>query len=374
MKIGLYSPYLPKHYGGGEKHLLTSAWYLSQKHEVYLHLPEVSEATRTAIQKYETLFGLDLSRVILVDSPLARGTNGAFQNWRLTQQYDAFLYLTDGSIFLSGAKKSILHIQVPFTHSQNGLVKRLKLRSWNRKNANSFFTKNVVERAWKTEIPFVHYPFADTEHIPFDPLKRRERRIIAVGRFLDPAHTTLHAKRQDALVEAFLAGCKRWSWQDKGWQLHLIGAIEPGAVHEAFVRELQRKSEGYPVFFHHDVSHEELAHLYQSSSLFWHAAGLGVDEEQEPQRVEHFGMTAIEAMAHGCIPLVTNKGGLKETVTHGQNGFRFESVDELVQLTNEVLGLSPQRKRELRQEARRTAKTFSLERFCRTLDTMLEGE
>ena len=64
MKIGAYSPYLLKHFGGGEKHFLTSLWYLSQKNKVEaLISPETSpELLSKAIEKYQRLFNLDLIR------------------------------------------------------------------------------------------------------------------------------------------------------------------------------------------------------------------------------------------------------------------------------------------------------------------------
>lgn len=371
MKIGIFSPYLPKHYGGGEKHMLTTAWYLSQKHDVTILLPLVDENVHEAFRKYETLFGLDLSQVKLQASSLASGQGNAFSNWRETAAFDAFWYLTDGSLFYAGAKKNVLHIQVPYTNSQVGVVSRLKLASWQIKNANSVFTQKVVQESWKTPIPFIHYPYADTKSIAFHPAKNRSRNIVAVGRFMDPSHTDLQAKRQDALVEAFLLGCQRYGWHERDWELHLIGAIEPAPVHRDFVTRLQKQAKGYPIFFHHDVSYAELHKHYEEASLFWHAAGLGVDEENEPQRVEHFGMTVIEAMAHGCIPIVMNRGGLKETVDHSKNGFRFESVGELTELTNEVMSASPTRKRKLRVAAREKSLKFSLENFCSTIDDML---
>ncbi len=373
MKIGLFSPYLPKHYGGGERHMLTTAWYVSTQHDVELLLPIVDDATRSAMRKYEELFGLDLSRVKLIPSPLASGQGNALSNWLTTKSYDAFFFLTDGSLFLSGAKRSILHIQVPYTHQQNGVISRLKLQSWNIKNANSLFTQSVVEKAWNTSIPFVHYPYADTSAIEFNPHARRERKIVAVGRFMDPTHTDLQAKRQDALVEAFRLGCERHEWKERGWELHLVGAVEPAPVHREFVKRLEKLAKGFPIFFHHDVSYKQLGEMYDKASLFWHAAGLGVNETLEPQRVEHFGMTTIEAMAHGCIPLVVNRGGLKESVQHAKNGFLFESIGELTQLTNQTMNLSSIQKRDLRIAARKRAQFYSLESFCTTIDQMLEA-
>jgi hypothetical protein len=53
----------------------------------------------------------------------------------------------------------------------------------------------------------------------------------------------------------------------------------------------------------------------------WHATGYGFDAEQYPAKQEHFGMTTVEAMSAGAVPVVLNTGGQREIVTHGDDGF-----------------------------------------------------
>jgi glycosyltransferase involved in cell wall biosynthesis len=371
MKIALYSPYLPKHFGGGEKHMLTTAWYLSQKHSVTLLLPQVGEQAREAIKEYEKLFGLDLSSIKLQKSGLARGTNNPWQNLQETRKFDAFFYLTDGSFFFTGSRKNVLHIQVPYTNKLT-VLQQLKLATWNVRNANSEFTKNVVQTSWNTQVPFVHYPYADTSHIPFAPNSARNKQILSVGRFINPAHADLHSKRQDALIQAFIQGCVQYGWHEKGWKLVLVGAVEPDAIHRDFVKTLRRQAADWPIVFAHKVSHKALATFYKESELYWHAAGLDINEELQPAKVEHFGMAPLEAMAYGTIPLVTNKGGLKEVIGKvGEKSLLFESVDELVAKTADIIALKKNEKQELRVGVRAQAETFSLERFCATIDSML---
>ena len=143
MKIGLYSPYFPKHFGGGEKHFLTSAWYLSQKHQVEVLVPPNVKSLPAQIAKYEALFGLNLSRLTWTRASLAAGKQNPWQTWQFTKQYDAFLYLTDGSLFVSGAKKNILHIQIPFTQT-GGRFFNWKLKNWPVKT----LTQNLHARWW----------------------------------------------------------------------------------------------------------------------------------------------------------------------------------------------------------------------------------
>ncbi len=372
MKIGIYSPYLPKHAGGGEKHLLTTAWYLSQNHQVSILIPHTVKDIDGRAREYERLFALDLSRVQWRPSPLASGRGNPLTHWQETRHYDVFWYATDGSLFWAGAPKNVLHIQIPFRNQHRGWFARQKLMSWQVRNANSAFTQRAVQESWQIDIPFIHYPYVDTSHLPFPDLTKKKNQIIAVGRFFDPEHTDVHAKRQDILLEAFLTGYEKYNWSRKKLSLVLVGGVEPGSIHSDFVRRLKQKVGHYPVKFYHDISYERLHRLYDESLLFWHAAGYQIDEEQEPQRVEHFGMSTIEAMAHGCIPLVVDRGGLKESVDHGVNGFRFATTAQLDELTNHILRQGVKAHTELARAARTKAATFSLERFCQTIDQMLE--
>lgn len=369
MKIGFFSPYLPKHAGGGEKHALTTAWYLAQRHEVTMLVPEVSAELPVLIQRYEKLFNLDLSRVHWKSSLLAQRQSNVLQTWLETRHYDAFFFFTDGSFFFPGSKRSILHVQIPFTNTLS-TWQRKKLAAWTVLNTNSDFTKQVIQKNWQRAVDIIHYPFVNTADIAY-PSPKKERKILAVGRFYDPQHTDVHAKRQDLLVDAFVQACQQRDWHKEGWELHLVGSVEPGGVHSDFVHQLQKQADGYPVFFHHDISHAELEEYYRRSMVFWHAAGFGINEEKYPQKVEHFGMSVIEAMAHGTIPVVTNKGGLKETVVDTQNGFLFSTLEELLTNTEKIMNASTKEKAAWQDAAHNRAQQFSLQRFCDTIDTML---
>lgn len=367
MRIGLFSPYLPKHRGGGEKHFLTSAWYLSKKHEVTIFVPTATRYLSKRISEYEELFGLDLAAVQWKKSPLADRTLNPLQTWWQTHKFDAFLYLTDGSLFISGARQNILHIQFPFD-SAGGAWFQWKLSRWNVKNANSEFTRQQVEKSWHTKIDWVHYPYVQA---PTSLPTNKQKIILSVGRFMDPQHNVGHSKYQELLIEAFAEGVRQHNWQ--GWELLLVGSVEPGLVHARHLQKLKEKAKHLPVKFFHGISNQQLIKLYQHSSLFWHAAGFGIDETQQPKKVEHFGMSTLEAMSYGCVPIVIKKGGLKEIVTANKNGFFFTTPPELVEKTQRVINSSRSQQQQWRQAAHERAQEFSLDRFCRTLEEMLNA-
>ncbi len=98
-----------------------------------------------------------------------------------------------------------------------------------------------------------------------------------------------------------------------------------------WVKELKKKAAKLPVEFAVNASYEKLSNLYAAATIYWHAAGYGLDENKNPELVEHFGITTVEAIANGCVPLVVPYGGQREIVTNPE--LHWESIEELVQKT-----------------------------------------
>jgi glycosyltransferase involved in cell wall biosynthesis len=103
--------------------------------------------------------------------------------------------------------------------------------------------------------------------------------------------------------------------------------------------------------------------LFASSSIFWVATGLGENEERQPWVFEHFGITTAEAMAAGCVPVVIDKAGQRETVRHGIDGYRWSTIDELASYTHSLARDAPLRQR-LAASAVESAKEFSEDAFA----------
>ncbi len=366
MKIALYSPYLPNHFGGGEHYLLNVALALAQEHQVYVAINAKNKLDATKLAKiktqYEQFLAQKLNNITFIETPLGSAAN-FLKKLFWTKQFDCLYYQTDGSLFFSLAKKNILHIQIPFTQNKNSFIERLKLKNWQVKNTNSFFTKNVVEKSWQTTIDYVHHPIIKLNTpVTNQVFGQKEKIILSVGRFF----RHLHSKRQDILVEIFKQMLKLYPKQCQSWKLVLIGNVED----EAYAAEIKKAAQGFPIEIKHQVNREELEHYYLKSAIYWHAAGYEVDENLHPEKVEHFGITSGEAMLAGCLPLLINKGGQREILGDDLKNLLWLGDSDLIQKT---LYFMENKKERIAwaSKAQEQAKKFNQNNFSHILEKMI---
>jgi glycosyltransferase involved in cell wall biosynthesis len=219
--------------------------------------------------------------------------------------------------------------------------------------ANSVYTRSWIQRYWGVDSDVLFPPIRVRELRPGP----KQPKILSVGRFF--ARGMGHSKKQLELVEAFGQMMRRKPLD--GWELHLVGGCESSQM--PYLDKIRRAAEGLPVSIHANAPRPLVEELFASSSIFWHATGLGEDEEREPWVFEHFGMTTVEAMAAGCVPVVIDKAGQREIVRHGVDGYRWSTVDELESYTRSLVGDEGLRKR-LGASAVERAKAFSEEAFA----------
>lgn len=346
----VFDPYLDT-LGGGERYTLTVAQtLLNQGYQVILAWRD-----QATLKQATTRFGLPLEGLELSAEyyNLFSQKNSILSRFSALKDIDLVFIVSDGSVPILFGKKTLLHYQVPFTSINRSVwLNRLKLLSINHIVVNSTFTKSVIDRTLHTTKSIVLYPPIDTTS--FTPGKKQPI-ILNVGRFTSPSHS----KRQDVLISAFK------QLVDGGltdWKLVLAGG-QTGS--DTQLKTFMTQAKGYPIEFEVNPEFDHLRQLYAHSSIFWHSAGFEVDEVLNPEAVEHFGMSTVEAMAAGCVPVVINKGGQPEIVTP-DTGFLWNTVDELVTQTLELIG-EPEKILELSQNAQRRALDFNTDRFQTTL-------
>lgn len=329
MRAAIHNPYLDT-LGGGERYtgffaevLAKSGYTVDIEWKDY----EIKEALASR-------FGIDLSGVNIVKD-IKRGDG-----------YDLCFWVSDGSIPLLHSRKNILHFQVPFQNvSGRSLMNKMKLFRINKIICNSNFTKRIIDKAYGVE-SLVIYPPVDT--VGIKP-KRKENLILFVGRFSQ----TLQNKGQDILIKTFKKMCDQGL---KDWKLIIAGGVEVGVGN--FVEELRILAAGYPVEIIKSPDFKTLKDLYGRAKIFWSASGYSEDEGRNPEKVEHFGITVVEAMAGGSAPIICEAGGHKEIITDGANGLLWKTTSDLVKKTKAVI-LDPKKLRSIALNAGKSVEKYS---------------
>lgn len=346
MRIGFYNPYF-NGFGGGERYVLTLASHWSKKHSVVLFWDDSS-----ILGESKKRFGLDLSRVKTVQNIF--GGKNLLRKLFLSRQYDLIFFLSDGSVPTSFAKHNILHFQVPFARIETN---PLKLSRFQAIVCNSSFTKSHIDVRMSEKATVIYPPVRTVDLKP----GRKKKQILSVGRFSSHYQT----KKQQVLIETFRKGLE--AGRLSGWRLTLAGGLL-SSDHDFFAT-LKEQSKGLPIEFFPNSSYAKLTQLYEESSVYWHATGFG---ESDPTLAEHFGISTVEAMAAGCVPVVYNGGGQSEIVTHKKSGFLWQTTDELIDFTV-VLESKNSLHTAMQKEARLRAKEFDEWRFVQAFDTLLNN-
>jgi len=347
MKAIFYDPYLET-VGGGERYVLTLVEYLLQKDWEVTVIGE-----EKLKEKIVSRFNLNLDKV-----KFSSGATNLVSRWQTYRNYDLLFWLSDGSIPWLFSKKNILHFQVPF-HDVNGrsLQNQLKLKNIFSVVCNSEFTKGFIDKEFGVN-SVVIYPPVEVELFKTG---KKENIILAVGRFSQ----LLQAKRQDVLIEVFRRMVDEGL---NGWQLILAGGADVGAT--GYLEKLKSQSRGYPIEVLENLPFEKVQDLYGKAKIFWNASGYEIDENENPEKVEHFGMVIVEAMAAGCVPIVVGKGGAKEIIKEGTNGFFWEKEEELMKKTQKLI-FAPETLHDLSKIVVKSSQKFSKQRFCQEFDEII---
>jgi glycosyltransferase involved in cell wall biosynthesis len=225
--------------------------------------------------------------------------------------------------------------------------------------AISDYTAGWISQYWSREAEIL-YPVCDD----MGPPAEKKNVILSVGRFFADNGSS-HHKRHDELIAAFI------SLGRSDWELHLVGSLARDSDSQAYFSKLASLAENHKnIFIHHDMPFSGLKKLRRESSIYWHATGLGYNAESSPESQEHFGIATVEAMSAGSVPVVYNSAGQKEIVRDGQNGFLWDTIDELLVKTSRLIDDRAVRDR-LALAAAKRAKEFNRGAFIQRLDSMV---
>ena len=338
-QIAVYSPYISI-LGGGERYILSFAGLLSSDNDVSVFaFPQ----TKKISQKF---LGLDLEKVNFIPSDIFTSRK-RLQKFQVFKKYDLFFYVTDGSIFIPSAKANYLIIQSPDHVPSLSFFNKIKMRNW-QIICYSDFVKKFISHRWSNKIHILP-PFIDP-HIFKATRKDKKNIILSVGRFF----SHLHSKKHDVLIKVFQNYFKDYF---ESWRLVIIGGTSDKDS-QRYLHYLKSLVHQAPIEIYDNLPYAKLTEYYRLAKIYWHAAGFGEDLVKNPQKAEHFGITTVEAMAAGVVPLVYRAGGQMEIIDENKNGFFWKTEDELAMKTLKIIKEDGVRQ-QIAQEAVYRAADFS---------------
>lgn len=348
--------------GGGEQFTFDLATFFRQQgYDVVIAAPRLPSATDLARRSWPT--ELELIRL----SPL--------EMTPFSREFDVLVNTTTSPPQRSLAKQSFLVVQFPFSplsgwwnRDRRGhiwsaahlrLHQRRALRSY-RGIAYSAFAAEWSRKRWQVDCSIL--PPAVRLGV-FTPESKRPV-ILGVGRF----YPVGHRKRHDALITAF--GMLPAELRDV-WRLVLIGGVD-GTVEGAaeYMEDLRASARGLSVDLWPNAAHSALVDASEQATLFWHATGYGRSAEA-PEQAEHFGISIVEAMSYGAVPMVYADGGPLETVTPA-TGVHWRELEHLVQATTDLIESSTAMSRMARAASERS-RDYGITQFTERAEAIFLG-
>jgi glycosyltransferase involved in cell wall biosynthesis len=325
--------------GGGERYAFALGEVIGESHEVVYatnrRVPDQTELLRFGLPQ------VPISSLDLDDLPVA------------SAEYDLAVAVTSHPLPPLHAAHNLLVVQFPFSSLSTNPVSRWRtvrrLRRCDRVVYSRFAKRWIAER-WAVDASVLAPPVV----IPAADVPKKENLILSVGRFFPDAH----CKRQDVLVEAF---ARLPDEVKRTWTLALVGGYRDSPENADFVRHVRGAASGMNVLVELNAPATRVFELRDRARFYWHATGFG-RRADEPERAEHFGLSTLEAMSHGAIPLVFADGGQPEVVPL-EVGVLWESIPELVDRTVGLMARPWEELDAVGLAARDASRTFSRERF-----------
>jgi GT2 family glycosyltransferase len=346
-RIGIYNKYWST-LGGGENH----ACVIAEALQAFGPVDLIAEDD-FSLNDLSEQFGVNLKYC------RKRVYSAAFLHHEAsaTGGYDVFVNSSYGSDLASHSPLSYYVVSFPYRLDDTDPRGRRFLNTYSRYLANSRFTASWVKEYWGIDAD-VLYPSIALPRVDYEQLRDQKQPVILhVGRFFRRGHN----KKQLQLVRVFKEIIQQKELS-RDWSLVLVGQVHEDQ--RDYLEEVQQAAAGLPVQFAIDLPLARLKDLYKQSTIYWHATGLNENLADKPEMAEHFGMTTIEAMSFGCIPVVINGGGQPEIVESGRNGYLFNNAKDLLNITASLAKRWEQGDAEifrLADSAIETAKAFSRE-------------
>jgi glycosyltransferase involved in cell wall biosynthesis len=347
LRIALYNLHFAT-LGGGERRTALLATHLARAHDVALFSAAPIDAA-----KISHLFDIDVSAVQNIVLPPDESQHAhSIAAWRP----DLFINNSHASRLPCPAKRGIYMCMFPERGAD-------PVGGYQVVTANSSFTREWIAKLWSRKAEVVYSAVES-----MGPPAAKRNIILNVARFQADVGDN-HFKHQDLLLEVFQRGQAEIG---ASWEMHFVGTIGDQPGDRPYAESLLQRARGTRTHFHFGMPQDELRELYRSASLYWHATGCSDGQSGNPSRQEHFGMTILEAMSAGAIPIAFRGGGPCETIVHGASGFLWRRPEEIMEHTRYLLR-NPMLCRALSKQCVERSRNFDKAEYLRRMDSIVAG-
>jgi glycosyltransferase involved in cell wall biosynthesis len=380
IKVGIYNHHWST-LGGGEVSAGSLAEELSKTHSVTLLGPEKPD-----VDTFKRHLNIDLSLCEFekVSGDLEASKSSENFDWFINHSFSSrainraplgiFIVMFPGDplkwrskiksgiwsptlLILNKLGSKLDHFQEILDRNMNGLS---WIDSYEKFFAISDYTKYWVSELWGRDCEVLYPPPSRSPIVG-----QKIRIILSVGRFFESKGR--HSKKHFDLIEAF-KNLDDSYFQD-GWRLVLAGGC--AEEDQDYLEEIREAAEGSAIDILVNISGVELENLYSSAAIYWHATGYGESSITSPSRFEHFGISVVEAMSAGAVPVVFEKGGPAEIVQSEVSGLHWKDLKDLVNKTNQLIS-NLSWADSLREEAVKRSNDFQKERYKIRLHELLD--
>jgi glycosyltransferase involved in cell wall biosynthesis len=214
--------------------------------------------------------------------------------------------------------------------------------------ANSAYTATTASRCIEADIKVIYPPVPSVffqESIQNLSSKTRRDLVTTVSRFgLDKGLERIPLIAKLVKSEA---------------SFKVLGLLHDPRAYDLVVSEARKLGVDRRLTFQMNAHRSEVKNALQSSKLYLHTM-IG----------EHFGISIVEAMAAGCIPIVHNSGGMTEFVP---SEYRYQTVEEAAEVIDHSLDRwTPDEAARMRSIAEKFRQEVFVTNFAETLRSHLE--
>lgn len=206
---------------------------------------------------------------------------------------------------------------------------------------NSRFSKHVIRKAVGKNSIVVHPP-VDVRCLNLNG--KREDVVVSIGRFSKE-------KRYEFVLEV--------AERVPNVEFHICGSLTPAnkPYYNMLVNAIEERGLKN-VHLHTNIPQKDLEKLLAQAKVYFHA-----------MINEHFGISVVEGMASGLVPVVHKSGGTwTDVVDYGRYGYGYKTVGEAVDCIRNAL----ENYDNLTAVVRERAKHFSKEKYKKRIVRVIE--